>query len=164
MWGRGKCWERWWCTERSKELLQDGFKTPSHKANEWLKIHQHVAQKTNTDLPFRPFCFKVFADSWIVLPWPMFSGNFRSSRFPSVLSLATSNSVHNIEVSLFCEKSAKLQEFPSPLNSFWFLMLDMFNLYESLWLVFSFDWQNKMSKDAQKPHKNFKCTIIKLNP
>lgn len=68
--------------------------------------------KTNSNLPFRPFCFKVFAESWIVLPWPMFSGNLRSSRFPSVLSLATSNSVHNTEVSVFMRNLAKLQEFP----------------------------------------------------
>jgi hypothetical protein len=43
----------------------------------------------------------------MVLPWPMFSGNFRSSRFPSVLSLATSNSVHNIEASGICKKSGE---------------------------------------------------------
>lgn len=93
--------EKW-----SKDLLQDGFTIPSHKATNREKL-KALSTETTSNLPFRPFCFNVFAESCIVLPWPVFSGNFRSSRFPSVLSLATSNSVHDIEASVFCEESVE---------------------------------------------------------
>lgn len=89
--------ERW-----STELLHDRF-----KSKQIDRRATAVSTKTDFSLPFRPFCFKVFAESWMVLPWPMFSGNFRSSRFPSVLSRATSSSVHNREVSVSYEGSGK---------------------------------------------------------
>lgn len=42
--------------------------------------------------PFLPCCLRVFAESWMELPWSSDWGNIRSAKFPSVLSRATSNS------------------------------------------------------------------------
>ena len=63
--------------------------------------------KLHSDIPFRPFCFNVFAESWMVLPGATVSGNFKSSKFPSVLSLATSSSVNSKEVSALIGKYDK---------------------------------------------------------
>lgn len=74
----------------------------------WMNDKLSSIKLNKLYLPFRPFCFRVFAESWMVLPWPMFSGNFRSSKFPSVLSRATSSSVNGKEIVLI-EKHAKVK-------------------------------------------------------